>query len=51
LICLIKKNIAEKGIKKREISEKVEKKLKKGYHRLLEKKGGDNPWLKKLLLR
>jgi hypothetical protein len=37
-ICLIKKNIAEKGIKKREISEKVEKKLKKGYHQLLEKK-------------
>ena len=50
-ICLIKKNIAEKGIKKWEISEKVEKKLKKGYRRLLEKKGGDNPWSKKLLLR
>jgi hypothetical protein len=32
------KNIAEKGIKKRENSEKVEKKFKKGYHQLLEKK-------------
>jgi hypothetical protein len=32
------KNIAEKGVKKREIPEKVEKKLKKGYHQLLEKK-------------
>jgi hypothetical protein len=32
------KNIAEKGVKKRENFEKVEKKLKKGYHQLLEKK-------------
>ena len=45
------KNITEKGIKKRENSEKVEKKFKKGYHQLLEKKGDDNPLSKKLLLR
>jgi hypothetical protein len=43
------KNIAAKGIKKRKKSEKVEKKLKKGYHQLLEKKGSDNLWSKKLL--
>ena len=51
MICLIEKEITKKAIKKEEKMKGLEKKLKKGYHQLLEKKGGDNPWSKKLYLR
>ena len=48
-VCLIKKNITVKDKGKEEKMERVEKRLKKGYH--LRKKGGDNPCLKKTSLR